>query len=724
VLDRVVIAETRMVRGLLGRRAGRLLAACVLTCTAACITAVSVAAFAPAAPAPASGAGSITRIRLGSAQMQAQCITSAPDGSVWILAHRNGPSALIHVDADGSVHPYTVPGPVALLAPPTQCLALGTDGRLWFFNNNQQVDSFDPATGRVQTFQPPTANSGLLAIATAPDGDIWFTETKPYRVGRISGGHVTEYTLPPGATAGGTSIAVMPDGTVWTNPWYTASATSWPTITELSAQGAVLHQFAIGPHGGAEDLEVGPSGLPWFSYGSTPWGVGEVEPGPIAKVHGWNYFYNPTTMVLGADGRMWMAWSQLNLPGLYGYYDTATQSATMFFMPSTSGGLFAMADGANGTIDITAQDSYLYVVQTGATTSLSTIATSLPTPAEAFASVAVVAAGAAISIGAILFITFPSQLFNLTFQENYAEIRELLQRRVKWALRPKKASETSRQSVADWVKFVAVVLVGALLGGLLDPHFGTSLGTLDTYVAIVLAIGLGATFPAIVTYQYHRLRHENRSWRLQALPLGLGVAAVCVLVSRLAQFEPGYLYGVICGVAFATRLTTTQKGHIVALCALTTLSIAVIAWLLWLPVTGIAQQPGAFAGVVILDDLLASIFVSGLVGSAIGLLPLRFLPGWDLRQWHQGVWLGCFGLAMFGVVEVLLIPHNDNHSNVPLITTLVLMVVFGGISVGLRELFARRLRRRSGRQAPATFRDHVRELLTPAASEPSAEHQD
>ncbi len=234
-----------MVRGLLGRRAGRLLAACVLTCTAACITAVSVAAFAPAAPAPASGAGSITRIRLGSAQMQAQCITT----------------------------------------------------------------------------------------------------------------------------------------------------------------------FAIGPHGGAEDLEVGPSGLPWFSYGSTPWGVGEVEPGPIAKVHGWNYFYNPTTMVLGADGRMWMAWSQLNLPGLYGYYDTATQSATMFFMPSTSGGLFAMAAGANGTIDITAQDSYLYVVQTGATTSLSTIATSLPTPAEAFASVAVVAAGAAISIGAILFITFPSQLY-------------------------------------------------------------------------------------------------------------------------------------------------------------------------------------------------------------------------------------------------------------------------------------------------------------------------
>ncbi len=709
-----------MVTSLRGRFASRLLAALVVMCAVSCIGAVTAAAFASGVPAPKTGVGSITRIRLGTEQMEAECLTSASDGSAWILAQRIGSWALIHVDAGGSVHTYTVPGGVALIAPPTQCLALAPDGDLWFFNNNQQVDSFDPATGRLQTYQPPTANSGLLAIASAPDGDIWFTETKPYRVGRISDGHVTEYNLPAGADATATSIVVMPDGTVWTNPWYAVpNATSWRTVTELSAQGAVLHQFAIGPHGGAEDLAEGPNGLPWFSYGSTPWGVGEIEPGPVARQLGWNYFYNPTTMVLGADGRMWMAWSQLNLPGLYGYYNTATQTATMFFMPAGSGGLFAIANGSNGTIDITAQDGFLYVVQTGASTALSTIATALPTPDEAFASVAVVAVGVGISIGAILFITFPSQLFNLTFEENYAEIRELLQRKVKWAIRPKKTSDTSRRSVTDWIKFVVVVLVGALFGGLLDPHFGTSVGTLDTYVAVVLAISLGATFPALVTYQYHRLRHEDRSWRLQALPLGLGVAAICVLISRLAQFEPGYLYGVICGVAFATRLTTTQRGHIVALCSLTTLAVAVLAWLLWLPVTGAAQQPGAFFGLVILDDLLAAIFVSGLVGSAIGLLPLRFLPGWDLRQWHRGVWLGCFGLAMFGVIEVLLIPHNDSHNNVPLVTTLVLMVLFGGASVGLREWFARRNRRRSGRRGPASFREHVRELLTPVSREPS-----
>ena len=63
--------------------------------------------------------------------------------------------------------------------------------------------------------------------------------------------------------------------------------------------------------------------------------------------------------------------------------------------------------------------------------------------------------------------------------------------------------------------------------------------------------------------------------------------------------------------------------------------------------------------------------------------------------------------------EVLLIPHNDSHSNVPLVTTIMLMVVFGGASIGLREWFASRRRHAEGRDKVA-FRQRVHELLTPA----------
>jgi hypothetical protein len=130
-------------------------------------------------------------------------------------------------------------------------------------------------------------------------------------------------------------------------------------------------------------------------------------------------------------------------------------------------------------------------------------------------------------------------------------------------------------------------------------------------------------------------------------------------------------------------------------------------------------QSGASFVLVILDDFLAAVFVAGLVGTMIGLLPLRFLPGWDLRQWHHGAWLACFGVAVFAVVEVLLIPHNDNHNNTPLVTTIVLLVVFGGISVGMREWFARRHHRVNPR--PHSLKAHIRELLTPVDAALSTE---
>ena len=141
--------------------------------------------------------------------------------------------------------------------------------------------------------------------------------------------------------------------------------------------------------------------------------------------------------------------------------------------------------------------------------------------------------------------------------------------------------------------------------------------------------------------------------------------------------------------------------------------MSVLAWLVWVLINGVATQAGASFALIIVDDFLASVFVVGLVGTMIGLLPLRFLPGWDLQQWNRGAWFACFGVAVFAVVEVLLLPHNDNHSNTPLITTIALLLIFGGVSIGMREWFARRRWRGN---APVSLRGHLQELLTPIES--------
>jgi YVTN family beta-propeller protein len=269
--------------------------------------------------------------------------------------------------------------------------------------------------------------------------------------------------------------------------------------------------------------------------------------------------------------------------------------------------------------------------------------------------------------------------------------------------------------------FAVVVLAGALCGALLDPRFGANTRSLESYVAIVATVLVGAALPALVTAAYHHANAGRVTYHLEALPGGLLIAAGCVLVSRLANFQPGYLYGVVAGVAFTRVLEKRQQGHVIALSTLTTLTVAIIAWFAWVPVDRIAQKPGAFAGLVMADDFLGSLFVGGLVGTVIGLLPLRFLPGWSLKEWHRGVWAGLFALASFGVVDFLLIRHHGRGGGGgSIVVTVTLFVVFAAGSIAFREYFARKRRLEKGVTLHG-LREWFEDLVSPAPSAESTE---
>jgi hypothetical protein len=321
---------------------------------------------------------------------------------------------------------------------------------------------------------------------------------------------------------------------------------------------------------------------------------------------------------------------------------------------------------------------------------VSTIASSIATPSQAFVSVGHTVVSAAIAVGIILFITFPAALFNKTLEENYDEIRDAWDRRFGWARRLR--NRVARAGNQRWVAFVLVLLIGAVLGGLLDPRFGFNRTSAITFGAVVLAILVGMTVPALVNMAYRRSRHLGHHAVLHALPAGLAVAALCVLVSRLSQFQPGYLYGVIAGIVFTDTLARREQGHAVAFATLTSISIAVIAWLLWIPVHTAATGQSAAALLVLVTDFLGALFAGGLVASVLSLLPFRFLPGGALLAWHKGAWAAIFGVALFGIIEIMLRPENGHASSAPLVTTIVLLAVAGALSVGFALYFSRRKR--------------------------------
>jgi hypothetical protein len=310
----------------------------------------------------------------------------------------------------------------------------------------------------------------------------------------------------------------------------------------------------------------------------------------------------------------------------------------------------------------------------------------------------------AIASAAIVFITFPAQMFNSTLDENYVEIlamwrrflwrlggkRRLARKRRRDVQEKREPQEKSRRS--ELITFATVLSVGSLIGGFRDPHFGFNLASVANFFGTLCALVVLIAVPAAAATAYRRMRGRPVHIKLRAIPAGIAIAVVSVLISRIAHFEPGYLYGIVCGIAFAHRLGKSEEGHVVGLESTATLLAAVAAWLAFIPIDRLALHPEANFGVVLVDDWLASIFVGGLVGVTIGLLPLRFLPGGTLAQWHRGIWAVMFGVALFGIVAIMLRPSSGpaRPGSAPVVTAIVLFVSFGGVSVAFREYFARR----------------------------------
>jgi hypothetical protein len=70
-----------------------------------------------------------------------------------------------------------------------------------------------------------------------------------------------------------------------------------------------------------------------------------------------------------------------------------------------------------------------------------------------------------------------------------------------------------------------------------------------------------------------------------------------------------------------------------------------LAWFAWIPVSHRAGLPTACLGVLILDAVLVAVFVTGLEGAVLGMVPLRFMDGHKVTRWSR-IWVG-FGLFSF-----------------------------------------------------------------------------
>lgn len=305
----------------------------------------------------------------------------------------------------------------------------------------------------------------------------------------------------------------------------------------------------------------------------------------------------------------------------------------------------------------------------------------VPAPGGLSTDARVLAANALLALIVVLLVAFPAELFNSTLDANYDEVTGWF---APWRRRARSAGAAPAAPAGPWrsrLQLAAFLVAGTVIYGLLDPHFG--LNRPSVALALGLLVGLlvvTVTFGAARSL-YMRRRFGERG-HFACRPASIVVAIVCVLISRLLHFEPGYLFGLIGGYVVERELPRDDEGAITAIGAVVILVVGALAWIVWVPVSHHAARAGSSLGLMTADAALAAVFVASIEALAIGLLPLRFLNGARVIEWNRAAWAVLFGVSVFIFVHALLHPQDGYASTSPRASVFAVVALAAAFGLG------------------------------------------
>jgi streptogramin lyase len=201
---------------------------------------------------------------------RARGITLGPDGNIWYTDYYD---VLVRITADGQVSRFPNKGAVDVTA--------GPDGNLWVTSDNSTIVRVAPTGTDVSTIRG-TAIDHPTAVATDPDGSLWFSNAGDPSIGHLlPDGTVARFPYPDLSTSGGNSggpwlpdLVVGPDG----NLWFTNSF----TIVRLTPAGT----FTVFPvPSGAGNITAGADGALWFTHGFAQTSVGRITTSGAITMH-------------------------------------------------------------------------------------------------------------------------------------------------------------------------------------------------------------------------------------------------------------------------------------------------------------------------------------------------------------------------------------------------------------------------------------------------------
>jgi virginiamycin B lyase len=215
--------------------------------------------------------------------------------------------------ARSSETPAEIPTTIAEFSIPTENsqsfqVTTGPDGNFWFVESGPSKIGRMTSNGLFTEF-PLAPVSGPSGIVTGPDGALWFPEQLANKIGRMDvSGNLTEFPIPT-VSSQPSGITTGSDGNLW------FGETGANKIGRVTPSGSFLEFNVPTPGSGPFQLAPGPDGNTWFTE-QTGGQLGKVTPsGVVTEIDIPTINPGPAGISPGPDGNVWFVESLGNKIG-------------------------------------------------------------------------------------------------------------------------------------------------------------------------------------------------------------------------------------------------------------------------------------------------------------------------------------------------------------------------------------------------------------------------
>lgn len=286
----------------------------------------------------------------------------------------------------------------------------------------------------------------------------------------------------------------------------------------------------------------------------------------------------------------------------------------------------------------------------GAPNSLST---SLAPAWEVLSSPLAIGTSVIAGLAFLVLVAFPSELLGAVIQRRYTSLH-----RVGRILPPGVGTWFNRHPV---VSGVGAIALATLVTGFSDPGFGADVASVRLLVACFLA-AIVVSYGTYVLLGWFLNRRWSLPTSLNLRPFTLIITIVGVVLSRVLDFSPGFLFGMMLSLTFPAATTIAVRSHARLLRTCLIVTIAIVSWFAYSGMVAVTGGAPTDFGSALLQDTLAALSTEGLTGMLIGMLPFLYLDGRDIWQHSKRSWAVVYALIVV-VFFLVVAPKPTNWAD-------------------------------------------------------------